>query len=228
MKAPVARAQAVAIAVIVAAGSAYRQVPLTEGEIAVLDAGRQIVREERVSNSAWPRVTILQFIPASPLDAAAVFADYGRHATYLPGLKRATVSARPAPTVAEVDYLLNVPLFPDEAYTVRDSASRSDDGRSYLVEWQMVRARSTKAIVGSARFEPYRNARTAVDGTLLTYDNLVIPGQALAGPLKGRALKQVRETVTALVGEILRVRRDDPALLDAQLRALRTALDQRP
>ena len=71
-------------------------------------------------------------------------------------------------TVAEVDYLLHVPLFPDEAYTVRDSISRSDDGAAYRVDWAMVRARSTKAIVGSAHFQPHRNSRTGVAGSSST------------------------------------------------------------
>lgn len=216
-----------AVATLLLAASAPFQASLTGTELRAIDDGQLLVREQRVPNSAWPRVTIRKYIAASPLEAAAVFADYERHAAYLPGLKRASIASRPAPAVAEVAYVLDVPLFPDEAYTVRDSASRNDDGPSYRVDWTMVRARSTRAIVGSARFEPHRNERTGVDGTLLTYDNLVIPGQALAAPLRGRALKQVRETVAALAEEIGRVRRDEPQLLDSQVQALLMALARR-
>ena len=192
-----------------------------------LDAAAQLVREERVAGSAWPRVTIRQFVAAAPLEAAAVFADYPRHATYLPGVRSASISKQVNGAVAEVDYLLDVPLFPDEAYTVRDSISVTDNGAGYCVDWVMVRARSTRAIRGSARFQPYRNSRSGVDGTLITYENLVTPGQAFAGPLKGRALAQVRQTVTSLVAEIERVRRDQPALLASQTEALLRAVGSR-
>ncbi len=191
---------------------------------ASIDSGRQILRQERVRNSPWPRVTVHQFIEATPEEAAAVFFDYGRHSTYIPGLERSVIARRITPLVIEVDYVLDVPFFTDEDYTVRDSLSISGDGTSYRVDWVKVRARSTKEIAGSARFEPYRNARTGTDGTLLTYENLVVPGQRLAGPLKGRAIRQVGETATAVARQIESQRTGDRSLLAMQLAALRTAL----
>ena len=223
MRPSIARGAAVILVCLHVAAKAAAQGDTSRAELAVLEAGRQVVRNTAVAGSAWPRVTIHQFIATSPAEAAATFADYARHSTYLPGIKRSAISHRVSVAVAEVDYVLEVPVFPDESYTVRDSIS-SDSSGSYRVDWRMVRARSTKAIVGSALFRPHRNSRSGIDGTLLTYDNLVIPGQALAGPLKGRALKQVRETVVALVGAIERARRADPELVAAQARALRDAL----
>jgi hypothetical protein len=228
VRAPVVRHVIVALASVLVAAATMAQPALSVSDIATIDAGRQLVREERIAGSPWPRVTIRQFVAASPIEAVALFADYPRHPAYLPGIKSASISMQASPTVAEVNYLLDVPLFPDESYTVRDSLSRSADGASYRVDWVMVRARSTKSIVGSARFEPHRNARSGVDGTLLTYDNLVVPGQALAGPLKGRALSQVRQTVTAIVAEIERVRRGEPGLLASQVDAINRALRDVP
>jgi hypothetical protein len=199
-------------------------VELTAADRLTIDSGRQVVREEKVRNSAWPRVSVHQFIDATPEEAAAVFTDYARHSTYIPGLKKSAISRRVAPRVMEVDYLLFVPFYADEDYTVRDSLSTSDGGTSYRVDWTMVRARSTKAIVGSARFEPYRNERTGKDGTLITYVNLVAPGQFLAGPFRSRALKQVRETVTALVKQIEAERTGDRDLLSSQIAVLVAAL----
>jgi len=197
---------------------------LNDTDRLAIDSGRQVVREEKVRNSAWPRVSVQQFIDATPEEAAAVFTDYARHSTYIPGLKKSVVSRRVTPRVMEVEYLLFVPFYADEDYTVRDSLSTYDGGASYRVDWTKVRARSTKEIVGSARFEPYRNERTGKDGTLITYVNLVAPGQFLAGPLKGRALKQVRETVTALAKQIDAERRGDRDLLGSQIAALVAAL----
>jgi hypothetical protein len=136
------------------------------------------------------------------------------------------ISRKIGPTVTEVDYVLEVPLYADEDYTVRDSLSTDDGGASYRVDWVKVRARSTKEIVGSARFEPYRNTRTGRDGTLITYVNLVAPGQFLAGPFKRRALGQVRETVAALVKQIDAERAGDRALLESQVAALIAALSR--
>jgi len=204
--------------------SASQTGELSAADRATIDSGRQILRQERVRHSAWPRVTVHQFIDATPEEAAAVFFDYGRHSTYIPGLERSVIARRITSLVIEVDYVLDVPFFTDEDYTVRDSLSISGDGTSYRVDWVKVRARSTKEIAGSARFERYRNARTGTDGTLLTYENLVVPGQRLAGPLKGRAIRQVGETATAVARQIESQRTGDRSLLATQLAALRTAL----
>ena len=195
----------------------------SDTERLVIDSGRPLVREEKVAESPWPRVSVYQFIEATPEEAAAVFFDYSRHSTYIPGIRRSVISRALSPAVAEVDYVLAVPLYADEHYTVRDSLSRSADGGSYRIDWRKVRARSTKEIIGSATFEPYRNARTGADGTLLTYVNLVVPGQFLAGPFKGRALDQVRKTVVALVQQVDAQRRSDPTLLAEQVAALAAA-----
>ena len=214
------------LAPAVARSALPQPIALNAAERMVVDSGRQIVRQEKVPTSAWPRVSVHQFIDATPLEAAAVFADYARHASYLPGVKRSVITRQIGPTVTEVDYVLEVPLYADESYTVRDSLSTYDDGASYRVDWVKVRARSTKEIAGSARFEPYRNARTVRDGTLITYVNLVTPGQLLAGPFKRRALGQVRETVVALVKQIEAERASDPALLESQVAALIAALSR--
>ena len=127
MQTAVARSVIGTVIALGSAGIIEAQGAMGPADLAALDRGRQVVREERDTRSAWPRVTIRQFIAASPSQSAAVFADYARHATYLPGLKRASIVKQVSSTVAEVD----VPLFPDEWYTVRDSISRSDDGASY-------------------------------------------------------------------------------------------------
>ena len=189
-----------------------------------LDSGRAVVEVEEIPGSPWPRVTVKQFVVAAPGEAAAVFIEYERHAAYIPGLTRSVVSRVVSSRVVEVDYELDVPLFPNEGYTVRDSLSASPGEGTYRVDWAMVRARSTKAIAGHASFEPYRNAQTGEHGTLLTYVNFVKPGQRLAGPLRGRAIQQVQRTLDAVIREVERVRNSDPRLRDARMAALRAAL----
>jgi hypothetical protein len=189
---------------------------------AAIDSGRQVVITEKMSGLSWPRVTVYLFIPGSAEEAAAVFADFERHAAFLPNVKRSHVSRVVDSATVEVDYTLRVPIVKDESYTVRDHLtsvlSDSVTGvRSYRVEWTLVRASSTKAADGEAVFAAYR------DGTLLTYRNLVVPGSRMAGLgfIRGRAQREVEATVRAIVEQVLKERASDRALLDRQLSALR-------
>ena len=196
---------------------------LSIAERRAIDSGVAVMRQEVVASSAWPKVTVYKFADATPLETAAVFADYERHSTYISGLTK-SVARTISPRVSEVDYVLEVPLYRDEDYTVRDSVSADSARTRYRVDWTMVRARSTKQIVGHARFEPYRNARLGKDGTLITYVNLVSPGQALAGLFKGRAIGQVRETAAAIAKQVEEERAGDRGLLASQVAALVAAL----
>lgn len=219
------------VALFATVGRAQAAVPrgisLTGAEVQLIDRGQQVLSQEKIATSAWPRVSVYQFIHAKPEEAAAVFVDYERHASFIPGLDKSVISKRVSPSVAEVDYVLAVPLYADEDYTVRDSLSADSTRTRFRIDWTMVRARSTKQIVGSATFEPHRNARTGEDGTLVSYVNLVSPGQFLAGPFRGRALGQVRETVTALARQVETQRSSDRVLLASQVAALREALSGR-
>ncbi len=195
---------------------------LSTEQTAAIDSGRQVVITEKVSGSSWPRVTVYQFIAGSAEEAAAVFADFGRHAAFLPNVKRSHVSRVVDSATIEVDYTLSVPIVKDESYTVRDhlTSALSDSvtgTRSYRVEWTLVRASSTKAADGEALFQPYR------DGTLLMYRNLVVPGSRMAGLgfIRGRAQREVEATVRAIAEQINKERAGDRALLDHQVRALR-------
>ncbi|MGQ0640563.1 MAG: hypothetical protein ACT4P6_07305 [Gemmatimonadaceae bacterium] len=195
---------------------------LTAAERAQIDSGRQVVVTEGVAGASWPRVTIYQFIAASPEDAAAVFTDYERHVTFLPNVLRSHISHVIDSATVEVDYTLRVPFVRDESYTVRDQLTTfvTDSltgARGYRVQWTLVRAMSTKAVDGEAFFQAYGA------GTLLTYRNLVVPGSRLAGLgfIRGRALREVAATVRSLAEQVVKQRTGDRALLDQQVSALR-------
>jgi hypothetical protein len=89
-----------------------------------------------------------------------------------------------------------------------------------------VRARTTKSVTGYAHFEPYHNALTERDGTLLTYHSFVVPGSRMAGIglIKRHALKKLRETARALRDQVERQRVHEPEMLARQLAALREML----
>ena len=198
---------------------------LTGEQQATIDDGRQVFLTWEVNGSAWPRACVYQHVDASPEEAAAVFTNYDRHLSFIPKLRKSTMSRVIDPVTAEVDYTLSLPIVADEHYTVRDHLS-TYGGVSYKIEWTLVRASSTKATEGSVRFEPHRGVRAQRDGTLMTYCNLVTPGSRLAklGFIKSKAMAQVREAAGAIVAEVERECAGDRALLDAELRTLRSAL----
>jgi hypothetical protein len=191
-----------------------------------IDRGAQVFITNHVEGSLWPRASVYQYVDATPQEAAAVFWDFDRHDTYMPGLKSSRIARVIDPRTVEVDYVLGVPIMGDERYTVRDQLSRDVKGGSYRVGWMLVRASSTKAAEGSARFEPYRNRRLSRAGTLVAYVNLVSPGSKLAGIgfVRKKGLARVRETVRALVQRIEVERTAEPAVLAEQVATLRAAL----
>jgi hypothetical protein len=219
---------AIVVFITVAAqrGRAQAVDELTAEQRATIDDGGQVFLTWDVSNSAWPRACAYQHIDAMPEEAAAVFTNYERHVAFIPKLRKSTISRVIDPVTAEVDYILSVPIVADEHYTVRAHLSTDNSGASYRTEWTLVRATSTKATEGSVRFEPHRSVRSQRDGTLMAYCNLVTPGSRLAklGFIKSKGLALIRQTAGAIVSEVERQRAGSRALLDAELRTLRSAL----
>jgi len=206
-----------------AAQAQQRNLWLASDQANAVARGELVTVQEARPGSPWPAVWVALFIAASPEEAAAVFTDYESHVRTLPSIRQSTISRIVSPSVTEVDYTLEVPIATDEDYTVRNTVSRPGDG--YLVEWVMLRARSTKATVGHASFAPYRTA-DGRSGTLLTYVNFVTPGSRLAAiPLvRNRALARVRETARAIRAQVER-ERGDSALMQPRLARLGRATD---
>jgi hypothetical protein len=205
-----------------AAGPAYDE--MTTEQKRFVDGGGQVFVARDVAGSPWPAVVVYQRIDATPEAAAAVFIDYERHRTYIPGVRRARVSRVVDPATVEVDYVLSVPMFPDEHYTVRNHLGTYEGG-GYRVEWSLVRASSTRATTGQVRFEPHPDTAGG-PGTVMAYSNSVTPGSRLArvGFIKARAMRQMRETASAIVKRVEAERASEPALLNGQIDALRAAL----
>jgi hypothetical protein len=207
-----------------AGGRAYDE--LTAEQRRVFDGGEQVFVRRDIAGSPWPAVIVYQYIDASPEAAAAVFIDYESHRRYIPGVRQSRVSAVVDPATVEVDYVLSVPLVSDERYTVRNHLCSYGGGDSYAVEWTLVRASSTKATTGQARFEPHLDLQRNEHGTVMVYSNFVTPGSRVAGfgMIKSRALQQMRETAAAIVRRVEVQRSTDRPLLEKQIDALRAAL----
>lgn len=217
--------RAFTVACCLSAAALGAQDTLTVAQRDTLDRGGHVVLSRERPGSPWPAVTVYVLIDASPEEAAAVFTDYNAHHTYIPSVKQSRISRSIDAATSEVDYVVALPIVSDERYTVLDRISMDTAGGGYRVDWTLVRASTTKATVGHARFLPYRNARTGRAGTLLEYFDFVTPGSRIAamGFIRRRALREMTETALA-VGRRAELMRNDPTAMRALVSALRSSV----
>jgi len=200
---------------------------LASGQRRSVESGDAVMVEVPVAGVAWPKVTIYERIDSSPEEAAAVFADYGRHQVYIPNVLKSSITGQDGAT-AEIDYVLDIRphvffLPSQSAYSVKDTVSSYDGGASFRVDWRMTRHDGTvEDTVGSARFERFGT------GTIMAYENFVIPASRLAGLVKGRAMQQVKDVAQAVAAQVAKERAGESALLQTQRDALRRALGTPP
>ena len=194
---------------------------LNTSQKGVMKAGDQVVVVENVEGNAWPRVKIYRLINADPEQVAAVFFDFEAAKSFVPNLFKSEISNRISPCTMEVDYGLEVPIFPDELYTVRNSLRLLDENL-YRFDWKLLRAVMTKDSVGSFRVEPWEGK------SLVCYQNMVTPSSNIAVLLRAKAIDQMKETTKALAAHIEKERSNNPAELKRQVATLRAALRQQP
>jgi hypothetical protein len=207
------------------AGGVAHAAPLLEdldpAKQAEVRAGKQVVVLQEVKGQAWPRVSIYRTIQAKPEEVAAVFFDYNQAFTYIPKIFKSEISKRHSSCVVEVDYGLDVPILPDEFYTVENRLSRLPGG-GYLIAWKLLRAVQTKSSVGEFRIEPDG------DTSIIRYQILTTPSSGMAGLLRGKAIDMIKDTVIAVAEETEKRKAEDPAGLKKQVESLQSALDSEP
>jgi hypothetical protein len=190
---------------------------LSSADQARVRAGQQVLVTESIEGYPWPRAKVFQLVKATPEQVMAVFFDYNCARSYVPNCTKSQIAKEIDPRTFEVDYVVDVPLFPDEAYTVRNELCAGEDG-ALSVKWRVLRATSILESRGSLRAEP------AGGGALICYMNLVKPSSRAAGFLKGIAMGQMKDTVSALVNQVME-RKRDPAAFAPELARLQAALD---
>ena len=166
-------------------------------------------------------IKVYRLVDASPEQVAAVFFDYESAKSFVPNVIKSEISNRLSACTIEVDYGLDVPIFHDELYTVRNSL-RLVDENSYCIDWKLLRAVLTKDSVGNIRVEPWEGK------AVICYQNLVTPGSNIAVLLRGRAIEQMKETTKALASKVEKEKSANPPALKRQVAALRAALRQPP
>jgi hypothetical protein len=183
--------------------------------------GSQVVVTENVEGKPWPRIKVYRLVNARPEQVAAVFFDYESAKSFVPNVIKSEVANRLSACTMDVDYGLDVPIFPDELYTVRNNLRLIDED-SYCIDWKLLRSVLTKDSVGNFRVEPWEGK------AVICYQNLVTPGSNIAVLLRGRAIEQMKETTKALAAHVEKEKSGDPPGLKRQVAALRAALRDRP
>ncbi len=189
---------------------------LSPADAAQVRKGGQVMITQDVDGKPWPRVQIYQTVKAKPEELMAVFFDYDNAVRFVPNCTKSKVSRLVNPLIHDVDYEVAVPVFADEVYTARNTLSRKA-GR-YQVDWRVLRATSIKSSEGSFAVEAHG------DGSILRYTNLVEPSSQAAGLLRGIALGQMRDTVTALTTQVEKQRSSEASELSVRVDRLEQAL----
>ncbi len=189
---------------------------LTPAQLAQVKAGQQVTVTEDVEGKPWPRFRAYRLVKATPEEAAAVFFDYKHAKDYVPNVLKSDISNQVSPTVTEIDYGIDVPILPDEYYTVRNTLTA--EGECYKFHWKLLKAIQTKDSEGAFRAEPFEGY------TIIGYYNLVTPGSSMAGLLRGKAISQMKDTVEAIGTHIEKQKACSPNELKREVEALRKAL----
>jgi hypothetical protein len=190
---------------------------LSDAQLALIKKGSQIVLTEDVDGKPWPRVTIYAVVNASPEEVAAVFFDYEDNKSFVPNVLKSDISKKITACTTEIDFGVNVPILPDEFYTVRNTIKMLSP-EHYRFDWKLVRAVHTKDSVGSFCMEPLEGR------TLIRYQNLVTPGSSMAGLLRKTAISQMKDAATAIATRAEKLKTANPAQLNNQVEALRAAI----
>ena len=194
---------------------------LTPAQKVQVQDGSQVVITEDIQGKPWPRIKVYRLINATPEQVTAVFFDYESAKSFVPNVIKSEIANKLSALTMDVDYGLDVPIFPDEFYTVRNSLRHVEDN-SYCIDWKLLRSVLTKDSVGSIRVEPWDS------GAVICYQNLVTPASNIAVLLRGKAIEQMKETTQALATQVEKERSSDSSGLKRQVAALRAALRERP
>ena len=199
--------------------------PLPEGGLERVERGEAVQVLTNVAGKQWPRSTVYQFIDATPEQAAAVLSDYELQSTYIPRLNRSRI-LRVQGASTDVEYVVSIPIYPDERSVSRQRAVTSGD--EYRVEWATVvdSAKTGSVTIGSATFRPMVNKLTGKTGTLMIHDQTVEPASMFARVpmVRNKAIEASREAASAIRKQVERERSSDAAKLDAQLKKLRASV----
>ena len=205
--------------------------PLTALQRSAVERGEPVQILELLPTSPWPRSIVYQFINATPEQCAAVLSDYDLQSTYVPRLVLSRVIGHRGANVTDVEYVVKIPVFPDERSVSRQRVS--DDSGAYRIEWHTVfsdsQAKGSRTN-GSATFSAMPNSRLGRIGTLMVHDQAVTPNSVFARVpyVRNKAIGASRDAAAAIAHQVERERGADQDLLARQVARLHDALASHP
>lgn len=204
---------------------------LTTNQRASVERGEPVQVLEPLTTSPWPRSVVFQFIAATPEECAAMLSDYELQAKYIPRMKMSRILRRRSPIETDVQYVIDVPVYPDERSVSRQQVSTANG--DYAIRWQTVvsdSAQGGSVTSGRASFATMTNSRSGKTGTLMVHDQTVVPSSMFARVpyVRNKAIEASRDVAQAIARQIEKERSGDPRLLERQVVQLRQALALRP
>jgi len=194
---------------------------LTPPQQLVLNSGRQVVIEEEVPDSPWPKLTIYQLVKSRSADVAAVFWNSELDTEYLPNCKSVRILDRPSREVHKAKFILRMPLLLPEELYVSQITIKSPSESVYEISWKVLESVYSKECNGTIRIEPHGN------NSLICYQNIVKPRSNFAVLLRWPARSTVVDSVKLLTHQVESERQKNPQILSLQLKALELALGNR-
>ncbi|MBC98074.1 MAG: hypothetical protein CME63_10010 [Halobacteriovoraceae bacterium] len=173
---------------------------------------------KKIEGKVWPEVTVMAYIPASPLESAGIFAAFDYQKEYIPNLKKSEVikeeikeKSQGKISTIHVSYLMDMPWpVSDSEYINGHTFSQNKDKKSFTVKWFMVKSDSAEDLEGQASFSPFPGEEKA---TLMIYKAHVDPKSFIAGALRKFMVKDVLASVKATTKEIEKLKKDESKLI---------------
>jgi polyketide cyclase/dehydrase/lipid transport protein len=133
-----------------------------------LREGRTVTILRPLENWPWREVTVAKSVAATPLEVAAVHADFDSHASWSPGIVASRIVRDLPPGELHVSFEYRVFGAPNERYTLAITFHRAPGG--YRTSWNLIESRYARRINGDLLVEPLNG------GTLVATINRVDPG----------------------------------------------------
>ena len=184
------------------------QVPyasLTANQRTMVERGGVVQLLEPLTTSPWPRSVVFEFIDATPEECAAVLSDYELQSKYIPRMKTSRIVQRRGAIETDVQYVIDVPIYPDEQSVSRQQVSVTNG--DYAVRWQTVVNDSDppkSVTTGRALFSAMTNPQSGKKGTLMVHDQTVIPNSVFARVpyIRNKAIETSRDAAKAITRQI--------------------------
>jgi hypothetical protein len=177
---------------------------LNQAELARLTNKELIIHSKEISSCPWPEITVFALIDVSPVEAAALFANYQDQKKYIPDLVKSDPARRIADNEMIVDFEMRLPWPLANSKYSTGNIFYTLPNNEYQVCWYLVESDTLIDSKGIVQFIPYAKK------TLLKYQALIHPDSKFASVFSSRAKPAVTKTVQAIVSYVEEIKRTNP------------------